>query len=392
MDPIELHPISKNWQLPAPDRAPLPPPLLRTNLRYLASRLGRFEHHLMVVAKIGETQLEIATASEPLYFAHANISDEYALALPTGDALIDQLPLRTFFSDPIAGDDLARVKHGVGDILLHPYGSLHWPGRLRPPFAPPDFVPVGRRALLSLVFCASTALPPDQRPLSVDRDDAFKISREPGVPMHLIHTLSAETQTVARVGDTTMDLVVSPGTISAKNGCYVCVLGGAPPHAPCDLIYVPAGSELAGEGIERALMIASPSASAAPPPTNWYQVPSVPFARFEDADAGRLPETLGELRFENLDAERVRIVLAGETVGEAPRYWLARFLYRLPLHDFRLGYLETYGGFFYDDRGADIRFGVRGKGNTTVPRNDVRAAVERAYRAIAPASYRERLV
>ncbi|HMR80608.1 MAG TPA: hypothetical protein PKD61_36110, partial [Polyangiaceae bacterium] len=79
----ELHPISKNWQLPPPDRAPLPSPLQRTNLRTLASRAGRFEHHLMIVGTVGDAQLEIATASEPLYFAHANISDEYALALPT---------------------------------------------------------------------------------------------------------------------------------------------------------------------------------------------------------------------------------------------------------------------------------------------------------------------
>lgn len=388
----ELHPISKNWQLPPPDRAPLPSPLQRTNLRTLASRAGRFEHHLMIVGTVGDAQLEIATASEPLYFAHANISDEYALALPTGDALIDQLPLRTFFSDPVLGDDVARVKHAVGDLLLHPYGWLHWPGRLRPPFAPPDFGPVGRRALLSLVFCASQQLEPGERPLCVDREEAFKISREPGVPMHLVHTLSAEAQTLARVGNATMELVVAPRAIVAENGCYVCVLAGQAPHAVCDLIHVPAGAELVATGIERALVITSPAAPALPPPSSWQEVPPAPFARFEDAAPAQLPARLGELCFEAVDDATVRIDLAGNSLGEAPRYWLARFLYRLPLHDFRLGYLETYGGFFYDDRGADIRFGVRGHDNSVVPRAEALGAVERAYRAVAPPGYTERLV
>jgi hypothetical protein len=38
----------------------------RTNLRALAARPGRFEHHLVVVARAGDAQLEMATASEPL--------------------------------------------------------------------------------------------------------------------------------------------------------------------------------------------------------------------------------------------------------------------------------------------------------------------------------------
>src|SRR5690606_14265154 len=81
---MERHPITKSWALPPSDRAPLPAPLLRTNVRALAARPGRFEHHLVVVARIGAAQLEQATASEPLYFAHANVSDEYALPLTTG--------------------------------------------------------------------------------------------------------------------------------------------------------------------------------------------------------------------------------------------------------------------------------------------------------------------
>ena len=63
--------------------------VVRTNLLELASRPGRFEHHLTVVARVGDAQLEIATASEPLYFAHVNVSDEYAMALPTGDPPVE---------------------------------------------------------------------------------------------------------------------------------------------------------------------------------------------------------------------------------------------------------------------------------------------------------------
>ena len=385
------HPVTKNWQLPPEDRAPLPEPLSRTNLRQLAARAQRFEHHLMIVAQVGETQLEIATASEPLYFAHANVSDEYALAFPTGDELIDRLPLRTFFSDPIAGEDVARVKHAVGDILLHPYGALHWPGRLRPPFAPPDFGDIGRRALLSLVFCASTVVEPEERPLVVDRGEAFKTSREPGVPTHLVNTLAAEAQTLAQVADTTMQLVIEPKTLSSARGCYVVVLAGTTPHVVGDLIHVPAGAELPGDGIERALLVASPYDDAAPPPVSWNQVPDAPFPPFEDDEPGALPATLGELEFSALDDQLVTVSMGGRKLGEAPRYWLARFLYRLPLHDYRLGYLETYGGFFYDDRGADIRFGVRDKDSTVIPKKEVTRALELVYRAVAPLGYCERL-
>src|SRR5262249_3119983 len=131
----------------------------RTNLLDLASRPGRFEHHLTVVARIGEAQFEIATASEPLYFAHINVSDEYAIGLPTGDALIDGFPLRTFLADAPTGQDVARYNHRVGDVVLHPLGFTHWPGRLRPPFAPVVPPPGMRRCGTSLVFCACAPTP-----------------------------------------------------------------------------------------------------------------------------------------------------------------------------------------------------------------------------------------
>src|ERR1019366_9123493 len=131
----------------------------RTNLRALASRPGRFEHHLLVVARAGAAQLEMATASEPLYFAHLNVSDEYAIALPTGDETVDRFPMRTFLTDAGTLEDVARYNHRVGDLVLHPLGFLHWPGRLRPPFTPLVFPPGMRRCGVSLVFCASSPTP-----------------------------------------------------------------------------------------------------------------------------------------------------------------------------------------------------------------------------------------
>src|SRR5206468_1134336 len=105
------HPTTRSWVFPPVVRPPLPDGIERTNLRELAARPGRFEHHLLVCASIDDVQLEIATASEPLYFSHINLSDEYALALPTGDELIDRFPLRTFLSDPRTGEDVGRYNH-----------------------------------------------------------------------------------------------------------------------------------------------------------------------------------------------------------------------------------------------------------------------------------------
>ncbi len=75
------HPATSTWRFPPADRPPLPAPLERVNLRELVARPERFEHHLIVCATLGRVQLEIVTASEPLYFGHVNFSDEYALAL-----------------------------------------------------------------------------------------------------------------------------------------------------------------------------------------------------------------------------------------------------------------------------------------------------------------------
>jgi NAD(P)H dehydrogenase (quinone) len=120
----DRHPTTRTWTFPPADRAPLA--LERINLRELIARPERFEHHLVVCATLGATQLEIVTASEPLYFGHVNLSDEFAVPLPVGDPLIDQFPfMRTFLSDAVTGTDVDRYNHRIDDLLLHPVGYLH---------------------------------------------------------------------------------------------------------------------------------------------------------------------------------------------------------------------------------------------------------------------------
>jgi len=60
----------------------------------------------------------------------------------------------------------------------------------------------------------------------------------------------------------------------------------------------------------------------------------------------------------------------------------------------RMGYAETYGGFFVDDRGDDVQMGLRGESGSNavaVARSEVVEVIERMYRAVAPPGYRERL-
>ena len=116
------HPTTRSWVFPPPSRPALGTGIERTNLRELVARSTRHEHQLMVCATVDGVQLEVTTASEPLYFGHINLSDEYALALPTGDDLVDRFPLRTFLSDLATGEDVGRYNHRIGDLVLHPEG------------------------------------------------------------------------------------------------------------------------------------------------------------------------------------------------------------------------------------------------------------------------------
>jgi hypothetical protein len=404
---IERHPTARTWVFPRPKRPLLPNGVERTNLREIAARPARYEHHLMVCATVDGVQLEIATASEPLYFSHINLSDEYALALPTGDELIDRFPLRTFLSDPTTGEDVGRYNHRIGDLVLHPDGLLHWPGRLRPPYEPFDFPPGMRRCGLSLVYCASVPTKSTasafQRPLG--REEDAKAYVTPAPPMLLASTRGLP-GVLASIGRTVLELLEVPDLIAPPHGGWLVVLEAAAgsAHAACDLLRIPEGSSLDGAGIVRALLLASTEVGPDPVPATWSEVAAPPFAPHEEGVAGTLPleiegaaATEGDgaaLRIEEVSATVASIAI-GDTKVEVPRYWAARMLHRVALHGLRVGYVETYGGFFIDDRQDALRVGARGpKGNPPaailLPRAAALTAIERMYRAIAPQGYRER--
>jgi hypothetical protein len=398
---VARHPTTKTWTFP-PERAP---DANRTNLKELAARPERFEHHLTVVARLGVAQLEIATASEPVYFAHLNLSDEYAVALPTGDPMIDAFPLRTFVSDERDGSDVARYNHRCGDLVLHPYGYAHWPGKLRPPFAPIPFPPGMRRCVLSLVYCASTRTPSTASivPLPAGRKaDDVKSYVDPPPTLSLAALLDCpDGSVVARVGGTQLEVVERPARLAPARGGWVVVLAG---RAPCDLIRIAPGDALDGAGIERALVL-SGDAEPEPVPSSWTELPPPPFAVAEDAPRTSLPLAIANLVVEAASETTVRITVTPERPEnrfeyehpgpiEVPRYWLARLLYRCALHGLQFGRVETYGGFFVDDSGPDVTLGVAqpfGRFGVTIPRAEALATIERLYRAVAPSGYTERL-
>ena len=336
-----------------------------TNLRALTQRPGRHEHHLVVVAKTDGVQLEIVTASEPLYFAHVNGSDEWVCPLPSGDPFVDVFPLRTFVADATTGEDIGRYNHKIGEVLLHPVGHLHWPGRLRPPYAPMQFAPGMRKWGVSLVYCTTDPWHGERAPLRTDGD--IKAYRDPPPPLSIARAAGE----VARLRSTTLAIV--EGTIAPANGAWVVDLATTDLHRldPGDTIELP-----------RALVVTSPTHAPDPVPATWDALPPEPFPGF--TEAARLPI---EHPFSEVSPSEVAFL--GATI---PRYWLARMLYRIALHGMRLGYVETYGGFYCDDgQGADdtIHFGIRHRGAIEIPRPFALEWIEETYRAIAPASYEE---
>jgi alpha-beta hydrolase superfamily lysophospholipase len=401
--PPARHPTTRDWQFPPVERGDktsaesgLPAGIERTNLRDLIARPGRFEHHLMVVASLGVAQLEAVTASEPLFFAHRNISDEYALAMRTGDPAVDGFPLRTFLMDMATGEDVGRLNHRVGDVVLHPHGYLHWPGRLRPPYAPFVFPPGMRKTGLSLVYCASRPCPPDGRPLfvSAGRDADAKAYGSSAVPFLIADTAREGARRIGAIGDTALDLLVSPSRVAPPRGGYLVVLDAAPGslHFPADLLRIPPGGEVPVAGLSRALLLSSPSAEPEPAPASWSVVPEPPFPPFESAPRGALPISTHGLTIEAASPTEARISLEGGATTTVPRYWLARMLFREALHGVRLGYLETYGGFYTDDgAGGDLRLGIRGKGAVTIPAAEAMSVIEKLYHAAAPDGYTEHL-
>ncbi|HWO18859.1 MAG TPA: flavodoxin family protein [Kofleriaceae bacterium] len=394
------HPAAIHWKFPPMDRQPLPAPLERTNLRMLIARPDRFEHHLIVCATLGHTQLEIVTASEPLYFGHVAFSDEYALALPCGDPMVDRVPLRTFISDATTGADLGRYNHRAGDLVLHPVGYMHWPGRLRPPYEPFEYPPGLRRCGLSLVFCATARVASSglKLPPPADRTADIKSYVDPPPPMVLAE-IDGPAETIAQIGTTELMLIERRGRIAPTRGCWVVVLKADPAsvHEPGDLIRVPAGATLDARGISRALALADPYIGPDAPPPSWQALPAPPFPPYEDAPPGALPIRFGTLTVEAARSGAVAVSVDNATAA-VPRYWLARMLFRAALHELRVGYIETYGGLFIDDHpqredGA-IEIGLRtesGRVAVAIPAAEAIAVIERIYRAVAPPGYRERL-
>jgi NAD(P)H dehydrogenase (quinone) len=391
------HETSREWVFPAESRADPSPGIERANVRELAARPERFEHHLVVCASIDGVQLEVTAASEPLYFGHINGSDEYAIALTSGDDLVDRFPLRTFLSDPETSEDIGRYNHRIGDLVLHPEGYLHWPGRLRAPYEPFAFPPGMRRAGLSIVYCASQPTPSTAPRLELppDRHEDIKAYGTLAAPMQLA-SLRNGAGTLAAIGTTTLTLVDQPRTIAPARGGWVVVIDAAKDsaHAAGDLYRIPEGGILDGAGIVRALVFASPTHGPDPVPPSWSTAPEPPFSPYEDGPPGALPLTAAGIVVEER-SETIVSMRVGDVSADIPRYWLARMLFRVGLHGFRLGYVETYGGFFVDDRGdGPIKFGVRDGRNrhaVRLPREEALAFVERLYRAVAPNGYVERI-
>jgi hypothetical protein len=403
------HPTTKTWTFadrPIVETLPHGDPsgsigIARTNLRELAARPDRLEHHLVVVGTLGIAQLELATASEPLYFAHVNISDEFAVPLPTGDPLLDAFPMRTFVSDATTGADLGRYNHKCGDLVLHPVGHAHWPGKLRPPYEGMAIPPGMRRCGLSLVYCASVPTPSTTPLLPPPAGRAGDVKPYAPVSLSLASTLAGPPGVIARIGATQLELVEDPTEIAPPNGGWVIVLAtrfvaGVLQElgtvAACDLLRVPAGARLPGRGIARALVLTG-DREPDPVPATWRQLPPPPFAPLEDAPRGELPFSYRELRIEERSPSTVAVLLE-TAVSEVPRHWLARMLYRIALHDLRLNVVETYGGLFVDDSGSDIQIGLRtesGRIAVAIPRAEALGVIERLYRAVAPPDYRERI-
>ncbi len=103
-------------------------------------------------------------------------------------------------SDPRSGEDVARYNHRSEDLVLHPKGYLHWPGRQRAPWTP-------------------FALPPD-------RAGDAKAYATPAPPL-VLAPLHGDLGVVARIGRATLTLLASPAAIAPLHGgCYAETYGG----------------------------------------------------------------------------------------------------------------------------------------------------------------------
>ncbi len=152
------------------------------NLRARAAAPVRLEHVLEIVMRIDDTVVEMATASEPLYFGHGNWGDEFNLLFFTGDDMADSFPARTVFTDTDTGEQLGYVKCSNGSMTVYPVGMSHWPGKLKEPhkiFNPPDEL---RRKVFACVFCTAGKVDYNETlaPVKSVRMDDWSGERLPG--------------------------------------------------------------------------------------------------------------------------------------------------------------------------------------------------------------------
>src|SRR5204863_277887 len=111
-------------------------------------------------------------------------------------------------------------------------------------------------------------------------------------------------------------------------GAWVVTLEDHPPHAACDLLRAPARVAVS---CGRALVLTG-AVEPDPVPPSWRALPPPPFTVFEDGARGELPFVHGELRVEEVSPATVAVTVR-DARAEVPRYWLARMLFRIALHD-----------------------------------------------------------
>src|SRR5690606_32966409 len=144
-----------------------------------------------------------------------NVSDEWVVTLPTGNPMLDSFAPRIFIQDVASGEDESRFQQRNLELVLHPFAHLHWPGTLRPPYAPPPVPPGMRQCGLTLVYCSGVRTPPrGDRPLRVAGDLEALGKGDPSIPRAHLDMRREGPGVVARVGETRLELLVSPGRVA----------------------------------------------------------------------------------------------------------------------------------------------------------------------------------
>src|SRR5690606_6403361 len=137
----------------------------------------------------------------------------------------------------------------------------------------------------------------------------------------------------------------------------------------CDLAHLKQATSVTG--VRRALLFTGDDVAS--PPVSWETVPTPAMAPFHAEQRIALPAQIDGISVAAAASGFVELSI-GASTATVPRHWLARMLFRLPLHDFALGYLETYEGFFYDDRDG-FTLGLRGGERVVFDRDGITQAV-----------------